>query len=342
VRTSPVPILTEADWARGSDRPGVPAPAQPGQSMSMVVGGLPPARLSYIAIRATDDFGNISDIPIPVDAVTRGMRFGGRVIDTVTWQGIPNATVSWGPQTVQTGADGSYEFVEQGNADGTIFARDENGPEVGNYFDYSHPYVARHLDVVNFYLIPNFQMNTTQYTDFLQFFRTMTDVGGTPYPADQRRRDLPIPLYVRDFQNGGLDYAKAAREVADEFDAFLGQRVFTVATLPLPASRIETTVTGILDRDQLEVLEWTTDWYPLVSLISFRTEYTLPIEDVFKVVARHEFGHSLGLNHSTDTRHIMVGGPAPSVQTFDSDVIAVMRTFYIIPRGTNVRYYERN
>src|SRR5262249_30455939 len=55
VRTSPVPVLTEADWARGSDRPGVPSPAQPGQTMSMVVSGLSPARLTYVAVRATDD-----------------------------------------------------------------------------------------------------------------------------------------------------------------------------------------------------------------------------------------------------------------------------------------------
>jgi hypothetical protein len=342
VRTSPVPILTEADWARSSERPGVPAPVQPGQSMSMVVSGLPPARLTYIAVRATDDFGNISDIPVPVQATTRGMRFGGLVIDTVTWQPIAGVTISWGPQSVQTGADGTYEFVEQGNADGTIFARDENGPEVGNYFDYSKPYVAKHLDVVNFYLIPNYHLNTTQYTDFLQFFRSMTDIAGHPYPADQHRRDLPIPLYIRDFQKGGLDYAKAIREVADEFDAYLGQHVFTVATPPLPASRVETAYDGTVSTDQLEVLQWTTDWYPILGLVTFKTEYTAAVEDAFKVVARHELGHALGLFHSTDTRHLMVGGPAPSVSHFDSDEIAVMRTYYIIPRGTNVRYYERN
>ncbi|HWP70398.1 MAG TPA: hypothetical protein VNM36_04845, partial [Gemmatimonadaceae bacterium] len=99
VRTSPVPVLTEADWNRGSDRPNVPAPAQPGQTMRMVVGGLQPARLTYIAVRAIDDFANISALPPPVQAVTRGMRFGGRVIDTVTWQGIPGATVSFGIQS---------------------------------------------------------------------------------------------------------------------------------------------------------------------------------------------------------------------------------------------------
>ena len=219
VRTSPVPVLTEADWNRGSDRPNVPAPAQPGQTMRMVVGGLQPARLTYIAVRAIDDFANISALPPPVQAVTRGMRFGGRVIDTVTWQGIPGATVSFGIQSKTTGPDGEFEFTEQGLAEGTIVVRDELNPGVGNYFDYTKPYTAKHLDVVNLYLIPNYQLTTTFYADFLDFFRRMTDVQGIPYPADQRRRDLPVPLYIRPFEKNGLDYAQAVREVADEFDA---------------------------------------------------------------------------------------------------------------------------
>jgi hypothetical protein len=340
VRTSPVPLVTEADWARGSDRPNVPEPAQPGQTMRMVVSGLQPARPTYVAVRAIDDFANISALPPPVQAVTRGMRFGGRVIDTVTWRGIPGATVSFGTQSKTTGPDGEYEFTEQGLADGTIVARDELGPGLGNYFDYSKPYSAKHLDVVNMYLIPDYHLTTTFYTDFLEFFRKMTDVGGTPYPADQRRRDLPLPLYVREFEKNGLDYAQAVREVADEFDAMLGVRVFSVATVPLPGVRLETTYNNIIERDQHEVLEWSTDWYPLVSLISFRTVYGATNVSGFKVTARHEFGHALGLNHSFDTSHIMVGGPAPSVQHFAPDEIAVLRTYYAIPRGWNVRYYE--
>jgi len=131
------------------------------------------------------------------------------------------------------------------------------------------------------------------------------------------------------------------REVADEFDAILGVRVFSVATSPLPAQRVETTYNNTIERDQLEVLTWSADWYPLVSLITFRTVYNAGNVEGFKVIARHEFGHALGLNHSFDTSHIMVGGPAPSVQHFATDEIAVLRTFYAIPRGWNVRYYER-
>jgi hypothetical protein len=185
-------------------------------------------------------------------------------------------------------------------------------------------------------------MHTTNYTDFLQFFRKMTDLEGLPYPADQHRRNLPIALYIRPFATGGLDYAQVIRDVADEFDAFFDQRTFSVATTPLPSERIETTYDASAVHDSHIVLEWTTDWYPLVSLVEFREEYTTSVEDAFKLVIRHELGHALGLNHSTDTRHLMLGGPAPAVSHFDTDEIAVMRTYYAIPRGWNVRSYERN
>jgi hypothetical protein len=332
VRASPVPILTEQDWARGSDRPDVPAPAPAGQTMRMVVGGLQPARLTYIAVRATDDFGNISSLQPPVSAQTRGVRFGGRVIDTITGQGIPDALVTFGNETVHTVGDGTYEFIEQA-------ARDEPGEGVGAYFDYSKPYSVHHLDVVNMYLIPNYPLETTYYPDFLTFFRVMTDVAGIPYPADQRRRDLPIGLYCRPFENGGLDYAATIREVADGFDAIVGRRVFVSVTDPLPAQRVETTYSGSLRQDRHGIIEWTLDWYPLVSLIEFRTEYTLPVIDAFKTNSRHELGHALGLNHSVDPLHLMREGPAPAVSNFSADEIAVLRTYLTIPRGWNVRRY---
>lgn len=340
VRTAPAPFLSEADWARGSDRPNVPAPATAGQTMRMVVAGLQPARPSYVAVRASDDFGNISALQPHVQAVTRGIRFGGRVIDTVTRDGIPNAIVSFGSVSRTTEADGTFEFTEMGFGNGVIVARDDVGAGIGGYFDYDKPYVTEHLDVVNMYLIPNYPLVTTYYSDFLSFYRTMTDIGGIPYTADQRRRDLPIGLYCRPFIKDGLDYAAAIRSVGEEFAAFIGSPVFYPAGTPLPAERVETTYNNVLGRDRHTFIEWTPDWYPLVSLIEFRTHYTLPVEDAFKVIVRHEMSHALGLNHSIDTKHLMVGGQAPSVSTLTSDEVAVLRTFYTIPRGWNIRRYQ--
>jgi hypothetical protein len=343
VRTSPVPILTEADWARGSNRPNVPAPADAGETMAMVVGGLPPARPTYLAVRAMDDFGNISAIQAPVLAVTRGMRFGGRVVDTVTWQGIPNATVLFGNESRVTDSNGIYEFTEQGNGDGVIFARDESGVEVGGYFDYNKPYTVAHLDVVNMYLIPNYAMKTTYYTDFLALFRGMTDRQGIPYPADQRRRDLPTPLYCRPFEKDGLDYAATIHDVSQEFANLLfGTHAFVPASDPLPDVRVETTYNGIIFADRYSILEWTNDYYPLSGLIEFRVHYTPSVVEPFKQIIRHELGHALGLQHSIDPKHLMVGFQAASVPTFTDDEVAVLRTYYAIPRGWDVRRYQRD
>ena len=296
VRTSPVPFTTEQDWARGSERPNVPAPLPPGETMSMVVGGLQPARETYVGVRATDDFGNISPLPQPTLVTTKGMRFGGRVIDTVTGEGVPNATLTFGTSTVTSDGDGIYEFTEQGYADGILTARDELGPDIGDYFDYSKPYSVQHLDVVNMYLIPNYPLQTTYYQDFLEFFRSMTDVGGIPYNADQRRRDIPLALYIRPFEKDGLDYAGAIREAAQGFDALLGTQVFRILgeNDPLPSQRVETTYSGTVSADNHQVLTWTTDWYPLTSRIEFRTVYSAPVKDAFEVICRHELGHSAG------------------------------------------------
>ncbi len=340
VRTLPSPIITESDWARGSERPNVPAPLEAGQTMSMTLGSLQPARLTYVAVRAEDDFGNLSPILDTPSVVTRGVRVSGVVIDALTNLRIPNVSIRFALQSTVSDANGEWVLTELGLGADYLRARDETGPDVGAYYDYALPYNVSHNDHVELYLLPARPLETTHYADFLEWFRVMTDTEGNPFGAQSRRWDLPIALYVRAYSKGGLDYRETIEQVANEFNSLLGETVFTVVTTGL-GDGVETVYIDNLPQDSYGVSEWTNDWYPRRGRIQFRTGYTLPTRDVLEVVTRHELGHVLGLNHSTDLAHVMVGGQAPQAEFFAPDEVALLLCRYHLPRGWDCRLFER-
>lgn len=342
VRTSPSAITDEASWNRASERPDVPPPAAPGEVMGMVIEGLTPARFTYIAVRAEDNFGNLSPLGETPGQYTRGMRIAGNVLDAVTGMPMPNVHVSLAHFNTTTGLDGEFSFIELPPLDELLIVSDDDQFGVlGTHYDIRIPYSVVHLDYIPVYLLPDFQMEDgSVYDDFLQFFVIMTQRAGSPFPNHQRRWEAPVDIFANPFTKGGLDYQLAIHETAIELNSFIGMDLFNVVDAE-PEVGVTCRYFDDLAYDNYGVKEWSPDWYPVKGEIEFRTGYTAPTEIPFRRVARHELGHALGLNHSVDMRHLMIGGVSPQVDDFAPTETAVIRARFHIPRGLTISYYLR-
>jgi hypothetical protein len=341
VRTAPAAVLTEDDWSRADAHPRVTSPALAGEPVHITMTGLPTGRTVYVSVRAVDEEANRSPISGEAHSRLRGFDLAGRVADALTGAGIADASVALGSRETSTGPAGEYALLDLAGGAVALRARDEGGGAVGAYYDYLLPFELGRHDVVDLVLLPNAGLETVRYTDFLQFFRAMTDVAGNQFATRTRRWELPIDLHVPPFSRAGLDYRAAVHGVAGEFDAILGRPVFRLVDAS-PATGVAVEFRDDIGRDNYQVTRWTADEYPEQGRVEFRTVYAPASRDAFEVVARHELGHALGLNHSTDTLHLMVGGPAPAVSRFSPDEIAVLRCFYGIPRGWDNALYDAN
>jgi len=163
-------------------------------------------------------------------------------------------------------------------------------------------------------------------------------VAGIPVPTQTRRWELPIPLYVPPFANGGLDYRAAVVEVAADINATTGLPIFSIVGTP-PAVGVTVGYDPLAQADRYHYLEWSADWYPLRGEVAFRTVYQAGDALEFRRVVRHELGHALGLSHSYSSLHLMY--PLfPTLDDFHPDEIAVIRTLYGVPRGLDVTRFR--
>ncbi len=332
VKSAPQPIVDESVWSVAVDHGEFYATGAPGDTLSLTVGDRDPGALQWVVIRARDAYGHVS--PLGSEGWktrTRVPEVSGYVFDSATGDPAVNVLVTLGGESVATDAAGAWQFLRVLPSSQQLLIQDEVGPDVGGYYD-----AYRNLDDdrygYTFALLPNRPLDTTAYATFLDFYLTMTQKLGTVQPSGDHWWSLPIPIYVPPLSIGGLDYREEVLAVVND----VNQR----AGFALLAPAAEQVSLGVnvsypnLSRDFFVVDTWDAQGYPIVGSIKFRTVYTAASSAVFYRVVKHEIGHALGLNHSTDPTHLMVGGVAPQTDFFSTDEWAVILA-YCNARGTD-------
>ncbi len=342
LRTSPMPISDEHAWNSSSERPGEPDPAAPGETMQMTVTNLPPAKTVYVAVRAADDFGNMSPISELASAYARGMKVFGNVRDAVTGLPVEGISVKLLASADTTGADGKFVLAELPRGVSGIFLTDEKfSTELGNYFDMGmSPYTIKDKDVLDIWMLPNTPLDTESYDTFYDFYCLMTALPGVTVDL-LARWNTPCRVYVPPLVKNNIDYGQTVKDMFLEWESEVGMNLFAFVEAR-PDTGVYVEYVGATGRDVYQIMQEDGNGLQIQGKIALRTVYTESDLVMFQVTIRHEIGHCLGMNHSLDPHHLMVEGQFPTVLYPTNDEIQLARAMYRIPRGTPAVWYKRN
>jgi hypothetical protein len=339
IRYALTPIYTESDWSAAVPAPTSPGCNVPGVMSTFLFHAMTPLSHAWLSVRAVDDEGNVSPLGNTLEAAVQQRLITGTIRDASSQTPIPNVAIEAGSNAATSGADGSFEIqaVDQARL------RDEQSSAVGQYFDMQVriPAGETHLDL---WMIPNTALETTVYADFLEWFERMTTHEiGLPGILDGvvRRWELPIRVYVPPLVKNGLDYEKTIKNGFRLWETLTGMSLFEFTnSQPTHGAYIRYVDPDL--RDLYDVLERDADLFPTLGRVSIRSAYDPTMVLGFTAIAAHEAGHVLGLGHSNDTGHLMVGWKSPGSLQPTEDEIDLVRVLYRLPRGVEYKWFLRN
>jgi hypothetical protein len=305
----------------------------------MTIRDLNPADVVYVAVRAVDDFGNYSALANTLSGIVKGNDMVLTIRDAVDGDPVRGVRVQMVGRHHVSDINGQVFFTTLPHGSGRIEVRDEDNPnDYGVYYDIlTAPFVIVDERAIELWAVPDIPLQSTDYESFLHFMQSITNPGGATGHL-LRNWNEPIDVYVEPFVNNGLDYEAVVKSALRLWETVIGMDLFRLVDAR-PEFGFWVTYSSGVTRDRYEVVETTTNQLTVLGRIIHRTHYTPEIQESFHTIAAHEIGHALGLSHSTDSIHLMVGGSAASVLQPSTDEIKLIRAMYRMPRGQSMQWY---
>jgi hypothetical protein len=270
-------------------------------------------------------------------------RITGKVVNALDDQPIEGVHVVSSGFTTTTESDGTYELLTLHASPVHVDFRDEfDHSVIGQYVDVAVSRSVNLIDSIDAALIPSVDLETTQYPDAGIWFREMTHtMNSPPHPFEDnllRTWVLPISVYVPSLIQNDLDYQQTIKSVFRDWEQWMDLELFTLVDEE-PDVGVTVAYTNTASRDRYDVLVRDDNLFPVKGTIYLRRIYDAPGEWYFRRVVAHEIGHALGMAHSTDPIHLMIGSRAPELAHPSPDEVWLVRTMYHLPRGTDMDFF---
>ncbi len=338
VRTSTIPIVTEEDWLDASSKEGTPEPGPFGTVENMTVYNCYPGTNLYVTVRAYDDFGNYGPIGNCISLLVRGYDLDGYVFDGSNGLPLSDATVSVGMLITQSGPDGYYMVRNLPKYATWISVKDETVlNSIGDYHDFLYPLEELNSNVTrDLHLLPAYPEtvgNDDKYPDFLAFLKALTYTHLPSLPTVYRGWDhWPLTVYNPPMVYEGVDLQEVARGSMASWEDGTGLDLFTEIEYPQIADVCIVYFSEGEIKHNVETLEYNPDGTPQKKELRIYLENRLsPIDKQGHMIFAHEFGHVVGLYHSLDTAHLMIGMTTPFVDDPSFDELRLLKVIYHTP-----------